>query len=601
MIKKILYLTYFFVLLFFSCYIINCQSIVVASEKNIFNVSASSRYFAVESEKNINGNVFHYIFLYDILKKEKVEIYSNNGDIINSDMYFPSITNDGKYLTYTSRADNITDDIIGKCLDIQDNIVKNCSNIYLYDIENKQSILLKYNNQNFNGDNYVSKISGNGTDIVFESISDNYVSNNFDCSRMNGVKNCINIYKYNLSTKQISLISTNSYKLGGNSNSINPSISSDGRFITFQSSASNILTDVKDFRYCSNYVTNESDICSNVFFVDTRNMIIKILSHDGNSFFNDSSGNAIISGDGNFVAFESYASNISKKKNRHIYLYDIKKEKIEIISKLNEILNNKESFLDDISNVGKYLLYRTDSSNIETNIGVDLYVYNTNSKKTFLINNTDVVFSVFYQDKVCFYNNFDFSCDKIDDISPFLNNQDTIHILKKNFTNIIDKINVEDNLSSKENININLKNIEIIKSEGEHELEVEMIDEFNNVGIGYVKVIVLSEDIVAPVFSSISEIRVEKGTKSLNLNTYLEAVDDVDGKTRIYIIDDNNLNLNVSGKYKINIMTSDYSNNVAYKEIYIIVYENYNFEYYYEIIAVLCLIVVIIFSIIKVK
>lgn len=565
---------------------------------NVYNISTSDKYLAIESDKYINGEIYHYIFLYDVLKNEKIDIYTNYGKEINSNVYFPSITNDGKYLTFTSRANNITNDVIDKCIDIEDNVVKNCSNIYLYDIDNKKSMLIKYYDESFNGDNYVSMISGNGTDIVFESISSNHLYNEFDCTKINGIKNCINIYNFNISTGIVSLISG----YGGtitSSNSVNPSISDDGRFITYQSNSGGSIKNMEIPKYCDNYITNVPEICSNVFLVDTMMNETIILSYDGLSFFNDNSGNAIISGNGGFVAFESYASNISKKNNRYIYIYNIIERNVKLLINDGAILS-RGYFLEDISRDGNYLLYRNDSINLDSNDCMHLYVYNILSEKSSLISN-DVIMSSFYKDKVYYYNNESVLNKKIDNIPPVLVNDEPIYLLKDNVLSIIDKINVSDNLSNKENIKIVVNNLDDLKYDGEYELMVELIDEFENVNEIYIKVVILSEDTEAPVFYGVYEIKVIKGIETLNLGDYIEAVDNIDGISKIYIINDGGLNLNLNGKYNMIVMSKDSSGNVAYKEVVVVVCDVYNFEYLCEIILVLGLVLVFIFSIIKVK
>ena len=62
-----------------------------------------------------------------------------------------------------------------------------------------------------------------------------------------GFNSCINIFKYTLITKSITLISTYSNNYGGDSNSINPSISYDGRYISFQSTSTNL--GIKSYKY----------------------------------------------------------------------------------------------------------------------------------------------------------------------------------------------------------------------------------------------------------------------------------------------------------------------------------------------------------------
>ena len=115
--------------------------------------------------------------------------------------------------------------------------------------------------------------SGNGNSIVFESVLNNIVDEKYDCSGINGIKNCINIFKYDINNKQLFLISTNNNRYGGNSNSVSPSISDDGRFVSYQSSSNNIV----------NYSQDDNDLLSlsnisSVYFVDTLTMNTKIIS-----------------------------------------------------------------------------------------------------------------------------------------------------------------------------------------------------------------------------------------------------------------------------------------------------------------------------------
>ena len=71
-----------------------------------------------------------------------------------------------------------------------------------------------------------------------------------------------------------------------------------------------------------------------------------------------------------------------------------------------------------------------------------------------------------------------------------------------------------------------------------------------------------------------------------NLFLYINAEDKIDGDVRVYIVDDGNLDLNVTGTYNLKLMCKDTSDNVTYKKIKVIVYENYNFKYFYEIFGV---------------
>ena len=594
--------------IFFCFFILSCESHLIKSlnllyDFKIYNIAASKKIVILEHEENVNNQLIHYISLYDKETKNITKILSNNGEFVNSSMYYPSISDDGKFLVYTSRADNITDDYIGECFDITDGVMKKCSNIYLYNILEKKSILIKYENENFNGDNYIAKLSGNGNNVVFESIATNLVDDMYDCSSINGIERCINIYKYNRLTNKISLVSTNKSNNGGNANSVSPSISNDGRYIVYQSSSTNILSNQDFSKNCKNYISNDYEVCSHVFLVDTLNMQTKIISKNGDKIFNDNSGNALISGNGKFIVYESYASNITKQSKSHIYLYNVEKETNVLISKKDDVLNNRDNFIEDISDDGKYVIYKTNSTNLVNNGIINLYVVNINNGYVDKINETnyDVRISLFDEQNIIYYDGNNLVSSKVDNKIPVIEDNQEIYVLIDDVLSVIDKIVIKDNFSSREKINVYLNNIELLKNVGEHEIEVTAIGEFDNLTVKKVNIIVLKKDTEAPVFNEVEEIKILKGSSNLSLSNYLSAIDKVDGNTRIYIVDDGNLNLNITGKYIIKLMSKDQAENIAFKEIEVIVYENYNFKYFYEIIIILGIIGVVIFSIIKVK
>lgn len=570
----------------------------------VYNYAISSNYIAVEYEKKIENEILHYIGLYNLFDGNFYDVLSNKGELINNDMFFPSISKDGNYLVFTSRASNITNDQLNTCYDISDSLNKICNNIYLYNTLSKEIVLINNEKDVFNGDNYIAKISGDGNHIVFESISSNLLKDKYDCSDFNGISTCINIFKYNILTRKFSLVSTGKNNFGGDKNSVSPSISDDGRYITFQSSASNIIELSDKYNYCYDNNTKLSLPCSNIYLVDTVTLNYKLISKDKNTIFNDDSGNSIISGNGKFVAFESYSSSIVKYNNykKHIYIYDVDEDSVDVLSN-NNVLNNRDSNLRDLSDDGKYLIYTSNSTNLNNNLDImNMYVYNVYNKK-----NSDV--SNFKNDiiKACLNNNYLYYYDSvqirrtfIDNISPIIDTSNEINILLDNIHSINNKIVVNDNLSDRENIELFVDD-SVLLNEGKYKVSVMAIDEFKNVSTAEVIINVFTEDIDAPVFNEINEIKILKGSSTLNLSSYIKAIDNIDGDVRIYIVDDGKLDLNVKGKYTIKIMSKDLSNNTNYKTINIIVYENYNFSYFYEIFLVLFVIGGIIFLLIKVK
>ena len=190
-----------------------------------------------------------------------------------------------------------------------------------------------------------------------------------------GFNSCINIFKYTLITKSITLISTYSNNYGGDSNSINPSISYDGRYISFQSTSTNL--GIKSYKYnsCVNVTETGEILCSHVYLVNTRTSSIDIITKNGDNLFNDNSGNPVISEDGQYVVYESYATNISNKFNykSHVILFDVVKSENKIISCLGDKLNNRNNYLVSVSSDSKYIVYNTKTNKIEDRYNTLIY------------------------------------------------------------------------------------------------------------------------------------------------------------------------------------------------------------------------------------
>ncbi len=592
--KRILLFIFIFILnLLFNFYVIKAKELL--KKENIVNIDANDNYMVYES---INSQGMHLISIYDIEKNEFFNIKNNHNEEINDNLYFPSISKKSNYLIYTSRATNITSDNINKCVDIVDNILKYCSNIYLYDIKNKSSILIKLNNEYFNGDNYLGKISGDGNNIVFESISTNLINGNF---------NSINIYKYIVDTNKVTLITKGNNFSGGNYNSINPSVSYDGKYVTFQSSSTNLVKEINYNSSCIKYSSSENETCSNIYIVDTFNDTIELITRKDNSSFNDNSGNAYINDEGNYVYYETYSNSLYLNNNRsQIYLYNLVNKNTSIITKNDNSINNRDNYIQNLCSSGKYIIYTTKSTNLKDSNNLNnLYVYNVSSNKTSNIlkyNNIDMKIAAINENNIFYYNDNNLlEIVKIDNEAPIIDASQTIYLIKENLNNIKSKIKITDNLSSMDNIEVYIKNLNTLLYVGNYVIEISARDEFGNVSNEKVNFIVIEEDNEGPIFNLNKEIKILKGSNTLNLSNYIDAIDKVDGKTKIYIIDDGNINLNVVGSYKLKLMSKDNSNNITYYEIEACVYENYNFKYYYEIILLLGVLFVIIFSIIKVK
>ena len=571
----------------------------------IYNIEVSKDIIVYEYEEISDDISYHSIGIYFIGDNIFKVIKNNNGDDINSSLYFPSVSSNGKYITFTSRATNITDDENYYCYNVLENNYEYCSRIYVYDVYSEELHVIKNNQEYFNGDCYISKISGNGKYVVFESTATNNLNfGTIDKCVFNDENICINIFKYDLVLGNVILVSTSSENYGGDFSSISPSISYDGRYITFQSASSNITKEKYDYSLCKNISDTGDNICTQIFLYDSKQRKNIIITANGKKIFNDNSGNPIISEDASVVAYETYSTNIFDEVNgrMQVLYYDIKSKNNYIVCQNNK-LNNRDTNLKSISKDGKYILFETSATNLNNEGLNSLYIYGVDSNNISLLSKVlnDNTFIELNDNNIYYIWNFSVEIAKIDEQPPIIEKNQVIYVIKDSDIDLREKIIFSDNLSSNDTIKIFFENNLIFNSVGEFHVEVFCIDEFENVGSEYVNIVVIEKDVDSPVFVGYKEIRVLKGSNSLNLSSYIRAEDKIDGFTRIYIIDDGNLDLNKSGKYKLSLMSKDNSNNKSYYSVYIIVYENYNFDFYYEIIFIIVVFLIAIFSIIKVK
>lgn len=144
------------------------------------------------------------------------------------------------------------------------------------------------------------QISANGRYVVFASKAKNLSSSDGDSVE--------DVFARDLKTNRTLLVSRAEGKRGatGNGDSSDPSISADGRYVAFDS-------------YASNLGPTDNSTVPDVFVRDMRSGRVFLASRgtDGGPAANAPSENAAISGDGRFVSFDSRASNLNPADTLH--------------------------------------------------------------------------------------------------------------------------------------------------------------------------------------------------------------------------------------------------------------------------------------------
>ena len=262
----------------------------IVANGNYPSISFDGRFIAFQSTAtNLVPNDTNNkkdIFVYDRQNKtiERVSV-SNNGTQSDNDSYATSISADGRFVTFESEASNLVpNDTNNKC------------DIFVYDRQNEtiERVSISNNGTQGNSDSRISSISGNGQFVAFYSSSSNLLSENTIFE---------NVFVYNRLSKTIEMVSIADNGSKANHNSYSPKISTDGRFVTFHSLASNLTP-------------NDTNNTFDIFVYDRKNKHIeKVSVNNSGEEGDDKSLRTSISSNGQFVAFDSKAENLVPHDN----------------------------------------------------------------------------------------------------------------------------------------------------------------------------------------------------------------------------------------------------------------------------------------------
>lgn len=244
------------------------------------DISSDGKYIVFDSNAtNLGGTGFRHVYLVDSADTDTIELISLNSTGIqgNGDSSDPSISDDGLLVAFVSNATNLV---------TPDSNIS--TDVFLRDRSLNETTLVSENstaNGSGNAASLNAEISGNGGFIVFESIATNLVASQ---SGFN------DIYLRDIVASSTSLVNyLDSVPVFANADSADASINFDGRYVSFESKATNL--------------DGGTNGLTNVFIRDTQTSdAVKLISKniDGTQATNNSN-NASISSDGRYVSFES--------------------------------------------------------------------------------------------------------------------------------------------------------------------------------------------------------------------------------------------------------------------------------------------------------
>jgi Tol biopolymer transport system component len=239
----------------------------------------------------------------------------------------------------------------------------NVSDIFIRFPDGSLRRIMAHNGAEPNGPSFDPRISSDGNWVTFRSYATNLTPE--------GGNGKSQIYLYSIATNQIWLVSRSSLGALGNEDSQSPSISRDGLFIAFASSASNLV---------GGDYNNDADIFL-YSRLDGRLTRITPRQPDGEPNDPDGpSGDPVISDDGQWIAFGSPASNYvmgDTNGTDDIFLYNRATFQFRRITQGGVQLNGA-SYQVSISGDGRYVAFASQATNIDsrdTDSLPDIYVW----------------------------------------------------------------------------------------------------------------------------------------------------------------------------------------------------------------------------------
>lgn len=321
------------------------------------SLSADGRWVAFQSTASnlVAGDTNNYqdIFLHDRQTKITTRVsVASNGAQGNHDSYAPSLSADGHWIAFQSTANNLAP-----------GDTNNSQDIFLHDRLTKITtrVSVASNGMQGNSVSWDSILSADGRWVAFYSYADNLV--------LKDTNRTYDIFLHNRLTKTTTRVSVASNGAQGNGASSSPGLSADGRWVVFES-------------YASNLVTGDTNSREDIFLHDrvtkttTRLSISSKLAQANNSSYSPN-----ISADGQWVAFRSDASNLvtGDSNNRSdIFLYDrLTKTTTRASITSNGAQGNNVSQYPKLSSTGRWVAFESIASNLvtgDTNSVSDIFI-----------------------------------------------------------------------------------------------------------------------------------------------------------------------------------------------------------------------------------
>jgi Ca2+-binding RTX toxin-like protein len=325
------------------------------------SISADGRYVAffssatdlVAGDNNGTSDIFVYDRILQTTTRVSVDINGAESNGYSDDV---TISADGNYVAFYSSATNLIAGDPDTNTTTPDVFIRNLFTGEVTRVSGTQA----------NGSSDFPSMSRDGQYVAFSSYATNLTGDT-------DTNNDSDIFVYDRTTGNTTRVSVNSSGVQGDGLSFKPSISADGRYVAFYSSATNL-------------VAGDTNLKSDIFVRDLTTGITTRVSTNSSGVQSDGeSYDPIISADGRYVAFYSYGTNLvlgDTNLQPDIFVYDRTTQVTTRVSVNGSgVQSNNGSYNLSMSADGQHVVFNSDGTNLvlgDTNAKTDIFVYDRN-------------------------------------------------------------------------------------------------------------------------------------------------------------------------------------------------------------------------------
>lgn len=304
------------------------------------------------------------IFLHDrVTRTTSMVSMDSDGQASFSDSFGPSLAKDTNKVAFATAAALVSSDNNG--------IV----DIYTRDMVNELTDLISISSQGgqSNSSSGAAAISADGQLVVFHSFANSLVENDSNGRR--------DVFLHDTVGLETTLMSYSAQGLQGNSNSESPQISDDGAKVIFHSFATSLLAN------------DENGGFPDIFVLDIEAGETSVLSIDSDGEqTNGNSFHPAISQNGRWIAFQSDSFGLVpgiSNNNVDIFLHDSllgRTTRVSVSSSGEQ--SNGDSKNASISDDGQYIVFESAASNLvngDTNQADDIFLHDTQTGETTIL------------------------------------------------------------------------------------------------------------------------------------------------------------------------------------------------------------------------